>query len=370
MSLENTQNNITSSPGEIVKFPMEVNDNNPELSYEANNDFNQYLDDEYGLIIISGSHFQASKILYDLENETYRIALQEFRAQEIENFKETVFDEFPTPIAYNFYRFERGYDNENQRRDFLRDTWESIIFLIYAIVVGEFRCSKLSIDASTKIKMQEVLSDSLDAKLSIVAKLLQLALDQGIKLSSLKVTSLDLIEKLRELNRVRNGFSHSGAMSEEQARKFILANQGDVLSVLQDCKNLNSLKLLRFNKNEGKASHIRCEVFNGHSMNRTYETFLLTSEQVTTAFDYLDRDNILINIDNHIFSISPFFHFKLTDSGHQTRLCCYKKKKGEPPEQKFIYEVIGDALEIDFEAANFSSVVDEIRSLLPDLSRR
>lgn len=77
-----------------------------------------------------------------------------------------------------------------------------------------------------------------------------------------------------------------------------------------------------------------------------------------------------LNIDNHIFSISPFFHFKLTDSGHQTRLCCYKKKKGEHPEQKFIYEVIGDALEIDFEAANFSSVVDEIRSLLPDLSRR
>ncbi|HEY9651514.1 MAG TPA: hypothetical protein V6C95_12675 [Coleofasciculaceae cyanobacterium] len=341
-------------------------------AYEDYPDFNEFLDGINKDIEIDAQFeqnlvYKPSEVLYKVDDLAYEEALIKYQEDKLEELKQTVFDEFPTPIAYNFYRFERGSDNENQRRDFLRDTWESIIFLIYSIVVGEFRCSKLSMDG-TDIKMREILSDSLDAKLSIVSKLLKLAADKGFELSSVNIISLDLIEKLRELNKLRNGFSHTGAMSEEQARKFILANQGDVLSVLQDCKRLSDVKLLRFNRTEGKLSQIRCEVFKGHSMNRTYKVFYLENENLSKCLKYLHPKNILINIDDAFFSISPFFHFRLTDSGHQTKLCCYKKKKGEASEQKFIYEVIGDALEIDLEGNEFISVIDEIRCLLPDLS--
>ncbi|MEH2117244.1 hypothetical protein [Nostoc sp.] len=222
----------------------------------------------------------------------------------------------------------------------------------------------------TDIKMQQVLSDSLDAKLSIVTKLIKIAIDKGFKLSSLNVISLDLIDKLRELNRLRNGFSHTGAMSEEQAKKFILKYQADVLSVLQSCRDLRLVKLIKYKKSEGKITEIRCEVFNGHSMNRKYEKFSLAKEDLDKCTDYLEPNTILVNINNHIFSISPFFHFKPTVSGHQTKLCCYKKKKGETPNQKFIYEVIGDALEMDLDSTDFKIVIEDIRNLLPDLSGR
>lgn len=118
----------------------------PESGYEDNAEFNEYLDSLYGTIKIAGSEFPSSKVLFAMEYETYCIALQDFHRDRIERFKEIVIDQFPTPVAMCYYRFENGFEHNLQRLNFLRDTWESIINLIHALVISEFRCKKISFE--------------------------------------------------------------------------------------------------------------------------------------------------------------------------------------------------------------------------------
>lgn len=352
---------------EAANFSTDNYENNSEILYEDNEDFNLSIDEEYDVITICSSDFQPSKILYELDKTAYQNALQEHRENERERFRQIVLDEFPTPIACNFHKFERGYDNEIQRLFCLRDIWESIVFLIYAIVVGEFRCSKLSMDGAEaeylkKINIGVILSDSIHKKLSIIEALLKLSLDKKIELSSLKIIPLELISKLKKLNQLRNSFSHTGAMSEERAKNFVYEHQEKVIDVLQDCKEFRTIKLLRFKKTVDSLNDLKFELFKGFSMSRIHQYFPLTDEQIKVSTPYLNKEHILVDIDNHIFSISPFCHFKLTDSGSETRLCFYKKQIKE--KELFMYEIIGDGIEIELESKKFKKLVDEIDSLI------
>ncbi|MEH2117243.1 hypothetical protein [Nostoc sp.] len=84
MSLINIEYDETLAEKDIIKLSLCNEEDYPDLVYEANEDFNQYIDEQYiNGINIYGSIFQPSKILYELDNENYRIALQEFRAEEI-----------------------------------------------------------------------------------------------------------------------------------------------------------------------------------------------------------------------------------------------------------------------------------------------
>jgi len=51
------------------------------LNFAANADFNDFLDDDHDPILISGSEFRPSEVLFTLEPETYRIQLAEFSSE-------------------------------------------------------------------------------------------------------------------------------------------------------------------------------------------------------------------------------------------------------------------------------------------------
>jgi hypothetical protein len=208
-------------------FEGEKSDN----KYEKNSDFNEYLDEE-GEIEIEGITFQRSWVLYNLDPIAYDSALRDFRQRIEEDFKEMVCNDFPTPIAYPFYRSEWGYENSIQRLLFLRDTWESLIFVLYAIVVGEFLFLEIPMN-DTKIKKKEILSDRLYSKLDIIKQLLKLEHLKNYEFNSLNIISNEVIKKIIELNQTRNAFSHSPALSEAQATKIYSECYPDVFSVLQ-----------------------------------------------------------------------------------------------------------------------------------------
>jgi hypothetical protein len=65
-----------------------------------------------------------------------------------------------------------------------------------------------------------------------------------------------------------------------------------------------------------------------------------------------------------VSTISPFLYFKSSKEGHQTKLCFYKTKKGQEPNQKFIYEILGDSEETELDRSDFQSQLDELRYLL------
>lgn len=339
-------------------FEGEKSDN----KYEKNSDFNEYLDEE-GEIEIEGITFQRSWVLYNLDPIAYDSALRDFRQRIEEDFKEMVCNDFPTPIAYPFYRSEWGYENSIQRLLFLRDTWESLIFVLYAIVVGEFLFLEIPMN-DTKIKKKEILSDRLYSKLDIIKQLLKLESLKNYEFNSLNIISNEVIKKIIELNQTRNAFSHSPALSEAQATKIYSECYPDVFSVLQDLENFKDVQLMRYRGQEGHPHNLRCETFRGHAMTKTIETITIDQDQLSNSVKYLDEKYLLVMNNKHIYSISPFLHFKQDASGHQTSICFCKKKSGEEPNQKLGFEILGTGENFELKLDDFRSEITKLHSLL------
>ena len=334
----------------------------PESKYENNTEFNEYLDSLYGTIEISGSEFQSSKVLFEMEYETYRIALQDFHRDRIENFKEIVFNQFPTPVAMCYYRFENGFDNDLQRLNFLRDTWESVINLIHALVVSEFRCKKISIEKSN-VKFSAIFTEKLAEKLLNIERLMQFADQKGLDMVSKDIIPIELIIKMRELNRKRNGFSHIGALSNEQAGRIIAETEEQVLTLLRDLEDLKEVHLIRYLGQEKNILNIKHERFEGYAMTRTVKVLAINNDILIEACRFFDNNQILATNDEWIISLKPFVHFLKSDSGHLSKICFLKKKGEAQPDPKFIFELVGEAVEFPLSRAEFSSEIDELRSL-------
>lgn len=105
-------------------------------NFDACPQYNDWLDsqymDEQGELDILGFRPRPSFVLFRLTPDTYEAAFADFAEERETDLKRLVFDEFPSPIAHYFYRFEKGYENELQRLRFLRDTWEALVDVIGA----------------------------------------------------------------------------------------------------------------------------------------------------------------------------------------------------------------------------------------------
>ncbi len=111
--------------------------------------FNESLD-EVGTVQIAGTEFLPSRILYEMEPIGYVEAYQEFQDTEFERLKDTVYNQYPSCIAYNFRLSEKGEGASDPVRKLLhlKDTWESIAFVLYAIVWGEIRHKGIDLKAA------------------------------------------------------------------------------------------------------------------------------------------------------------------------------------------------------------------------------
>jgi hypothetical protein len=192
------------------------------------NDF--YLVRQYGSAIL-GFQPRPSFVLYSLSQDKYQAAFADFQQQRGEEIKQTVFDEFPSPIVHYFYRFENGYENELQRLYLLRDTWEAIVDILHAATVAE--CRFRQVPLTDPVSFSQLFSDSVAQRLLNIERIADHANKQGIALGILQTVKIATLEAMRELNQSRNGFSHSAAQSEVQARAWISQCYEDVIDILR-----------------------------------------------------------------------------------------------------------------------------------------
>src|SRR6266850_2169749 len=153
-------------------------------NFDACPQYNDWVDEQYaeqsGTLDILGFQPRPSFVLFNLSQDTYQAAFDDFRRQREEELKEIVFAEFPSPIAHYFYRFENGYENELQRLHFLRDTWEAIVDLLHATVVAE--CRFRQVPLTDPILFSHLLSDSMAQRLLNTERIVSHANKQGIAL--------------------------------------------------------------------------------------------------------------------------------------------------------------------------------------------
>ena len=267
-------------------------------NYASCPQYNQWLDERYleesETLNILGFQPRPSFVLYSLSQDTYQAAFDDFKREWEEELKEIVFEEFPSPIAHYFYRFENGYENSLQRLHFLRDTWEAVIDVLHALAVSE--CSFRAIPLPSPIAFAHFLSDSVAQRLLNVERILDFAKNNGVALGISRVVAPSVLTMMRELNQTRNAFSHSAAQSESQAQAWIGESYEEVLDMLDGLRLLSGIEIVRY---LGQVDHLtlRYEVFRGYGFTRTIRKAVLTEDQVQESHRYFHQGQVLMCVD-------------------------------------------------------------------------
>lgn len=334
-------------------------------NYEAFPPYNEWLDEQFleqsgSTLDILGYQPRPSFVLFTMSPDTYEAAFSDFLQQRAEDIKETVFEAFPMPIAYYFYRFEHGYESELQRLHFLRDTWEAVVDVLHGLAVAELRHRQFPMGEPLKFK--NLLSDSVAQRLENIEEIAKQIIAGGGSPEFQNILSPTTLATMRDLNQSRNAFSHGAAQSETQALNWINECLDDVLDVLHDLKDLQNVHILRY-LGQTNATTLRCETFKGHSGAKTIKHFPLTAQQIANSSLYFQQDHLLAILKTEVLSLRPIIHFRDDANGHQTRLCVLRKTHGDGSSRTIEYAVVGKAESHTVSRSLFTAELTQIRNI-------
>jgi len=335
-------------------------------NYEACPSYNEWLDEQYSeqsgvALDILGFQPRPSFVLFTMSPDTYEAAFSDFTQQREEGIKETIYNQFPSPIAYYFYRFENGYESDLQRLHLLRDTWESVIDILHALAIAE--CRHQNIPLINPLKFKDLFTDSVAKKLENIERISAQLTAAGILPAVARISPAATLAAIKELNQSRNAFSHSAAQSEMQARSWISECYADVIEVLADLDSLEGIQIVRY-LSQVDGVTLRCEIFRGHSSTRTIQNIKISHQQMLDSAKYFQQGNMLGIAGGLIFSLRPMIHFREDGVGHTTRLCIFRKTRGEAPYRRWLeYEIIGEAKRHEEDRVVFTPEINELRGL-------
>jgi hypothetical protein len=341
-----------------MKFRLDPN------KFDACTQFNDWVDEQYsaqtGALDILGFQPRPSEVLFRLSRDTYEAAFADFLEERDEQLKQLVIEKFPAPIAHYFYRFQTGYENELQRLHFLRDTWEATVDVLHAMAVGE--CRFRGIAPGPPVRFDDLLTDRVATRLLTIERLINAATKKNVSLAVSKIASLPVLEVMSELNRSRNAFSHSAAQSESQARTWVGECQEDLLGVLDDLRALADCSILRY-LGQIDGVTLKTEAFCGHGSTRTIKPLALNADQVRDSGRYFRLGEVLSFHDGCLFSLRPLIYYKEDASGHFTRLCMFRKTRGDIPNRRVEFEIVGESNRWDEDREIFQAEMSELRAL-------
>jgi hypothetical protein len=333
-------------------------------NYDACPQYNDWLDALYtgqsGVLDILGFQPSPSFVLFKLSPDTYEATFSDFSQQREDEIKDAVCNSFPSPIAYYFYRFENGYESELQRLHFLRDTWESVIDILHALAVAESRHRQLPL--ADPLKFKDLLTDSVAKRLENIEGIITQLSGAGFFSSVAQISPIATLDAMKDLNQSRNAFSHSAAQSEAQARNWISECYVDVLEVLAGLDGLEDMRIVRY-LSQVDGTTLRCEIFRGHGSTKTIQNIKISHQQMIDSARYFQPGQMLVIAGGLIFGLRPMIHFREDGVGHTTRLCIFRKTRGDPPDRCIEYEVVGEAIRQTEDRALFSTELTELRGL-------
>ena len=314
-------------------------------------DYQKYRDefdsfiDEMGEITI-GSNFSMppSQILFEMDETAYQEQLIEYVNQKKEDYPQVVYDSFPAPIAYFYHQTGRAYDNEQHRLQLLRSTWESLIYVLYGLILGEvnfkiFSLTNVRVFNNEKIKQDHrgIMSDKLGWKVEAMQKIIEYDQKNRKELPISSCIKINTFEVIKGLNQERNSISHISALSEQEAQERYAELYPIVTDLLFELDFLENVSLLKYVSNVGDIHKIRFNKFEGHSLQRQNYEKTLSDSELLQLTPVLNDQILLLELDNLIFNISPFIHFH--SEGTHLKLCYFKKI--DKSTGNYIFEIIG-----------------------------
>ncbi len=303
------------------------NDDVPD--YNISENFNNSLDDEK--VNIANSDFNKSWLLYNTDPELYAIALEEFNENEKDTFFEQIPEEAPQILANPLHHYRHDYDSEQNRLHLLRDVWENAIHLLYSIALCELRFRNIKLPLLKKSK--DLFSDRIDHKCYILKKILDLADKQKIELDILDIYTSEDIDALIDLNNERNGFLHSQAISEKEAKEKHQKLYPILKDILCSLAGLLEIKIGSYKNANSPPTKIS---FSGHNGTSPKNFDFDFGENFPNVMAELNDLEAVCIINDNCFRLSPFIKIKEGDGSRVKNMAILKQKKGG----KLIYEAI------------------------------
>jgi hypothetical protein len=326
-----------------------------KIEYSENPDFNLWLNENF-IVEIEQFEFPSSEVLYSIKYEHYIEALARYN-QDPQFVISRIINNFPTPIAYYLDQAESNYQNHHHRLDLLKSCWESIIFLIYGLVVGEARHNAIDLK-SLGLNWNKFLSDKVHDKLLIVENILNKVLSSP-NFECSKIIPISILADIRTLNQERNGFEHSSAKTTLQQQALYQELYPLVTKVLNQLIGLEKVKLFRYHDAQTPLLP-RCEIFNGNSLSGKKEVIILKKENYIELMEDFDNSNIYAQINQTVFCVAPFIHFFQEKHETNAYICFYKKVKNG----KYSFEVVSKSQNKDFDKPIFLKFETKIKSLI------
>ncbi len=326
------------------------------LKYSDNPDFNDWLVENY-LVEIEEYEFPSSEVLFRISHEKYTEALARYTADPKVRLSR-IEDKFPNPIAYYFYQASNNYQNDHHRLDLLKSCWESILFFLYGLVVGEARHRKLDLK-SLGIKWEKYWSNKLSDKLTIIENILDYTSKSGITFGCSDIIPISTLGLIKKLNQERNGFEHASAKTTAQQQALYVELYPQLELVLRQLIKLEDVVVFRYHEAETPL-YPRCEILNGNDLNGKKEIIPIRKDNYIEIVDYFNSGSIYAQVKGEVFCLSPFIHF--TQETHETNaiICFYKQDKGG----KYHFEVVSKSQDQEFEKITFEIMENQLRSLV------
>jgi hypothetical protein len=330
--------------------------NGNNIEFSDNPAFNDWLKKNYP-VKIEQYEFASSEVLYKMSEEKYVASLERYAADPKVSL-DRIEERFPTPIAYYFDQATNNYQNDHHRLDLLKSCWESIVFFLYGLVVGEARHRKLDLK-SLGIKWDKYWSDKLFDKLTIVENILDYVTKTGITFGCSSIIPISTLSLIKKLNQERNGFEHAAAKTSAQQKALYNHLYPQLELVLRQLINLENVVIFRYHDAETPL-YPRCEVFNGCSLDGRKVIVPLQKDNYVEILDHFDANSVFAKIEDEVFCLAPFIHFCQETYETNAIICFYKQDKGG----KYHFEIVSKSQNKAFEKTVFSTMEDQLRNLV------
>ncbi|MDP9192556.1 MAG: hypothetical protein M3P06_12725 [Acidobacteriota bacterium] len=330
------------------------------------------------MIEVGPEVFHPADVLEALAPDAARRGRDDAEAQARTDIEQAVCEQFPSPIAVPFHGFIEGPRQALTRLHRLRDTWESLVRLLASLAISEaaaigspFASLKLrdgSDQGWRRCKRQDLFSNKLSVRIGLVEGVLHRAHELGVPLKLTSLIPLDVLEEVRRLNVVRNGFSHEATKSDAQAQAIIDDAYPVLRDLLLDLRDLQSVELIRV-RTLLPGNRAEIERLIGHAQSRRFRELEFDQQAASVAMsagsvDGLDR--VLARIDDLMLDLSPFVYAGDDDTGHRTRVFEFKSKSADV----WSLECVADSTTRSSPSTPHENLLGRFQSLFEDVGGR
>jgi hypothetical protein len=170
--------------------------------------------------------------------------------------EETICSQFPSPVAVPYHQFLHGPRDPTKRLLRMRDTWEGMIHLLWSLAIAEAiqigtsgaPVHVIEWDSRRLLRAKDLRSDSVALRIAVLDGLVEHWRQQGIRSLVADLIPIGVVDELRRLNAVRNGFSHTGAPSDTQSNQLIAESAPLLHESLVDLLELTEVQLFRLSR--------------------------------------------------------------------------------------------------------------------------